>query len=50
VINPILINDKNYLINRGWIPFDKKNKSEINLINQNNIIGTLKTQSKGKFL
>ncbi|MDB2652723.1 SURF1 family protein [Candidatus Pelagibacter bacterium] len=46
VVNPILINDKNYLINRGWIPFDKKNKSEINLINQNNIIGTLKTQSK----
>jgi surfeit locus 1 family protein len=24
VVNPILINDKNYLINRGWIPFDKK--------------------------
>jgi surfeit locus 1 family protein len=24
----------------------KKDKSEINLINQNNIIGTLKTQSK----
>ena len=46
VINPILINDKNYLINRGWIPFDKKNQSEINLINQNNIIGTLKAQSK----
>ncbi len=46
VINPILINDKNYLINRGWIPFDKKNKSEINLINQNNLIGTLKIQSK----
>ena len=46
MINPILINDKNYLINRGWIPFDKKNKSEINLINQNNIIGTLKIQSK----
>ena len=46
VINPILINNKNYLINRGWIPFDKKNKSEINLVNQNNIVGTLKTQSK----
>ena len=46
VINPILINDKNYLINRGWIPFNKKNKPEINLINQNNIVGTLKTQSK----
>ena len=49
VVNPILINDKNYLINRGWIPFDKKNKSEINLINQNNIVGTLKTQSKANF-
>ena len=46
VINPIIIDSKNYLINRGWIPFDKKNKSEINLINQNNIIGTLKIQSK----
>ena len=26
VINPILIGNENYLINRGWIPFDKKNK------------------------
>ena len=43
------IKKKNYLINRGWIPFDKKNKSEINLIDQNNIIGTLKTQSKANF-
>ena len=24
VINPIIINNKNYLINRGWIPFEKK--------------------------
>ena len=46
VINPISINNKNYLINRGWIPFDKKDKPEINLVNQNNIVGTLKTQSK----
>ncbi len=46
VINPIIINNENYLINRGWIPFDKKEKPEINLINQNNIIGTLKIQSK----
>ena len=46
VINPIIIDNKNYLINRGWIPFDRKNKAEINLVNQNNIIGTLKTQSK----
>ena len=42
VINPILIGNENYLINRGWIPFDKKDKAEINLINTNHIIGTLK--------
>ena len=46
VINPILIGDENYLINRGWIPFDKKNQPEINFFNQNDIIGTLKIQSK----
>ena len=46
VINPILIGNKNYLINRGWIPFDKKDKVEINLIDTNSIIGTLKKQSK----
>ena len=46
VINPIIINNENYLINRGWIPFDKKDKSEINLINERNIIGTLKIQHK----
>ena len=46
VINPIVINNENYLINRGWIPFDKKDKPEVNLINENNIIGTLKLQHK----
>ena len=46
VINPIIINNENYLINRGWIPFDKKDKPEINLINESNIIGTLKLQHK----
>ena len=46
VINPILIGNENYLINRGWIPFNKKDKAEINLINTNRIIGTLKKQSK----
>jgi surfeit locus 1 family protein len=46
VINPIVIKNKNYLINRGWIPFDKKEKSEINKVDINNIIGTLKIQSK----
>ena len=29
VINPILIDTKNYLINRGWIQFDKKGTLEI---------------------
>ena len=24
VINPLIIDSKNYLINRGWIPFEKK--------------------------
>ena len=46
VINPILINNENYLINRGWIPFDKKNQPEIDLIDEDNIVGTLKLQSK----
>jgi len=46
VINPILINNENYLINRGWIPFDKKNQSEIDLIDEDKIVGTLKLQSK----
>jgi surfeit locus 1 family protein len=44
VINPIVINNENYLINRGWIPFDKKNTPEVNLINESNIVGTLKLQ------
>ena len=46
VINPIIIDNENYLINRGWIPFDKKEQPEINLFDQNSIIGTLKLQSK----
>ena len=46
VINPIKIGKEYYLINRGWISFDKKNKPEINIIDQKNIIGTLMLQSK----
>ncbi|MDC0518320.1 SURF1 family protein [Candidatus Pelagibacter sp.] len=46
VINPILIDNKNYLINRGWIPFEKKNSKEINFFDESNIIGTLKLQGK----
>ena len=46
VINPIIINDENYLINRGWIPFEKKNLQEINAIDQDNIVGTLRLQGR----
>ena len=46
VINTIKIGNEDYLINRGWISFDKKNKPEINIIDQKNIIGTLMLQSK----
>ena len=46
VVNHILINDKNYLINRGWIPFNQKDQPEINLVDEIKIIGTLKLQSK----
>ena len=46
VINPIKINNENYLLNRGWIPFNKKNEKEINIINENNIIGILRKQVK----
>ena len=46
VINPIKIGDENYLINRGWIPFEKKDFPEINLVNQNQIVGTLMLQTK----
>jgi len=46
VINPILIDNENYLINRGWIPFEKKNTKEINFFDENNIVGTLKLQGR----
>ena len=46
VINPISINEINYLINRGWIPFEKKNSKEINVFDEKDIIGTLKLQGR----
>jgi len=46
VINPIKVGNEDYLINRGWISFDHKNKPEINVVDQKNIIGTLMLQSK----
>ena len=46
VINPIKIGDENYLVNRGWIPFEKKDLPEINLVDQSQIVGTLMLQTK----
>ena len=46
VVNPFFVDDKNYLINRGWIPFEKKDTPEINIFDQNNITGTLKIQGR----
>ena len=46
VINPLIIDSKNYLINRGWIPFKKKDSEEIYKFDENNIIGTLKSQGR----
>ena len=46
VINPIKIGDENYLMNRGWIPFEKKDLPELNLVDQNQIVGTLMLQTK----
>ena len=46
VVSYIKIDNEDYLLNRGWIPFEKKDLAEINLINQKEIIGTLMLQSK----
>ena len=46
VLNPILIDGENYLLNRGWIPFEKKDMPEINMFDPNNIVGTLKIQGR----
>ena len=46
VVNPILIDNENYLINRGWIPFEKKGSQEINFFDEKNIFGTLKLQGR----
>ncbi len=46
VINPIMINNKNFLLNRGWIPFDKKSTKEIDVFDHKIILGTLKKQTK----
>ncbi len=46
IINPLKVNNENFLLNRGWIPFEKKNKEEINIFDEKIIVGVLKKQSK----
>ncbi len=46
VLNPISIDGENYLLNRGWIPFEKKDTPDINIIDQTNIVGTIKIQGR----
>ena len=46
VVNPFFVDDKNYLINRGWIPFQKKDTEEIIKFDGKNIVGTLKKQGR----
>ena len=46
LLNPLKIGGNNYLLNRGWIPFNKKNTKEINILDSKNIFGTLKKQLK----
>jgi len=46
VINPIEIDNKNYLLNRGWIKFNKKGSLDLENQSEKNIIGILKKQNK----
>ena len=46
VINPLIVGNNNYLLNRGWIPFNKKEDETINVIDENYINGVLRKQIK----
>ena len=46
VINPIIVENENYLINRGWIPFEMKDNDELYSFDQSNFIGTLRLQPR----
>ncbi|WP_440931415.1 SURF1 family protein [Candidatus Pelagibacter sp.] len=46
VINPIIVENENYLINRGWIPFKMKDNDELYSFEQSNFVGTLRLQPR----
>ncbi|WP_440930423.1 SURF1 family protein [Candidatus Pelagibacter sp.] len=46
VINPIVVENENYLINRGWIPFELKDNDELYSFDQSNFTGTLRLQPR----
>ena len=46
IVSPIIIENKNFLLNRGWIPFNEKENNKINILASPNITGTLKKQLK----
>ncbi|MDB9735446.1 SURF1 family protein [Candidatus Pelagibacter ubique] len=46
VISPLKVGNNNYLLNRGWIPFNKKEDETINVIDENYINGVLRKQIK----
>ena len=46
IINPLKVNNENFLLNRGWIPFEKKDTDEIIKFDGKNVVGTLKKQGR----
>ena len=47
IINPINIENKNFLINRGWVKMDDKSKSFIT--NNENFVGIFREKSKSSY-
>ena len=46
VVTPMIVDGKNFLLNRGWIPFNEKGNEKIDILFSLNIAGTLKRQLK----
>ena len=46
VVTPMIVDGENFLLNRGWIPFNEKGNEKIDILVSLNIAGTLKKQLK----